>query len=65
MIHIDNNGYLTHVSICVGPVDGYATNGRVYSTDANPGKNGYVIGWNRTVTSFHNGRLDCYTAYPD
>ncbi len=61
MIHIDNNGYLTHVSICVGPVDGYATNVRVYSTDANSGKNGYVISWGMSAMN----NIDCYTAYPD
>ena len=44
MIFLNSNGYLEHVSICVGPVDGYATNVRVYTTDANPGKNGYGIG---------------------
>ena len=65
MISIDNAGYLTHVSICVGPVDGYATNVRVYTTDASEGGQGYHLGWNRTVTSFSNGSFDCYTAYPD
>ena len=61
MIRIDNNGYLTHVSIYVGPVDGYATNVRVYSTDANSGKNGYVISWGMSAMN----NIDCYTAYPD
>ncbi len=65
MISIDNAGYLTHVSICVGPVDGYATNVRVYTTDASEGGQGYHLGWNRAVTSFSNGSLDCYTAYPN
>ena len=61
MIYIDNAGYLEHVSIYVGPVDGYAKDVRVYSTDANPGKNGYVISWGKAVP----GSVDCYTAYPD
>lgn len=61
MIHIDNAGYLEHVSIYVGPVDGYDASVRVYSTEANPGKNGYVISWGRGVT----GNVDIYTAYPD
>ena len=65
MISIDNAGYLTHVSICVGPVDGYATNVRVYTTDASEGGQGYHLGWNRAVTSFSNGSLGCYTAYPN
>ncbi len=65
MIRIDDNGYLTHVSICVGPVDGYATNVRVYVTDASNGGNGYGIDWPRAVTNFSNGSIDCYTAYPD
>ena len=65
MIYIDNNGYIEHVSIYVGPIDGYATNVRVYSTDATSGKNGYGIGWNQAVTSLSNGSIDCYTAYPD
>ena len=37
MIRIDNNGYLEHVSICVGPVDGYETNVRVYVASASNG----------------------------
>ncbi len=61
MVDVDNNGYLEHVSIYVGPVDGYAKDVRVYSTDANPGKNGYVISWGKAVP----GSVDCYTAYPD
>lgn len=65
MISIDNAGYLEHVSICVGPVDGYETSVRVYSTDAVDGGQGYHLGWNRAVTSFPNGSFDCYTAYPD
>lgn len=65
MISIDNAGYLEHVSICVGPVDGYETSVRVYSTDAVDGGQGYHLGWNRAVTSFPNGSIDCYTAYPD
>lgn len=28
-------------------------------------KNGYGIGWNRTVTGGSNISFDCYTAYPD
>lgn len=61
MISIDNNGYLRHVSIYVGPVDGYAKDVCVYSTEANSGKNGYVISWGMAAT----GNIDCYTAYPD
>ena len=65
MIRIDNNGYLEHVSICVGPVDGYETNVRVYVASASNGGNGYGIDWPRAVTNFSNGSIDCYTAYPD
>ena len=65
MIYIDNAGYIEHVAICVGPVDGYATNVRVYTTDASNGGNGYGIDWPRAVTSFSNGSIDCYTAYPN
>ena len=65
MVKIDNDGYLMHVTMCVGPVGGYATSTRVYTTDAASGKNGYVIGWNRTPTSTSNGSFDCYTEYPD
>ncbi len=61
VIHIDNTGYLRHVSIYVGPVDGYDASVRVYSTEANPGKNGYVISWGQGVT----GNVDIYTAYPN
>lgn len=61
VIHIDNTGYLEHVSIYVGPVDGYDASIRVYSTEANSGKNGYVISWGRGVT----GNVDIYTAYPN
>ena len=65
MVDVDNNGYLEHVSIYVGPIDGYATNVRVYSTDAVSGKNGYHLGWNQAVTNAPNKSIDCYTAYPD
>lgn len=65
MIRIDNNGYLEHVSICVGPVDGYETNVRVYVASASNGGNGYGIDWPRAVTSVSNGSYDIYTAYPD
>ena len=65
MIYIDNAGYIEHVAICVGPVDGYATNVRVYVTDASNGGNDYGIDWPRAVTNFSNGSIDCYTAYPD
>ena len=61
VIHIDNTGYIRHVSIYVGPVDGYDASVRVYSTEANPGKNGYVISWGQGVT----GNVDIYTAYPN
>ena len=61
VIYIDNAGYLEHVSIYVGPVDGYDASVRVYSTDANSGKNGYVISWGQGVT----GNVDIYTAYPN
>ncbi len=61
MINIDDNGYLRHVSIYVGPVDGYDASVRVYSTNANSGKNGYVISWGQAVT----GNVDIYTAYPN
>lgn len=61
MIYIDNDGYIRHVSIYVGPVDGYDASVRVYSTDANSGNNGYVISWGMAATN----NIDCYTAYPD
>lgn len=61
MIRVDNNGYLEHVFIYVGPIDGYDTSVRVQSTGAASGKNGYVISWGYSVP----GTVDCYTAYPD
>ena len=65
MISVDNNGYLEHVSIYVGPVDGYDASVRVYSTDAVSGKNGYHLGWNQAVTNVPNESIDYYTAYPN
>jgi len=61
VIYIDNAGYIEHVSIYVGPVDGYDASVRAYSTDANSGKNGYVISWGMSAMN----NIDCYTAYPD
>lgn len=64
LIILDNNGYLKHVSICVGPVDGQPTTTRINTTDAISGGTGkYHTGWNRLVTTGIN--IDVYTAYPD
>lgn len=65
LIMLDADGYLEHVSICVGPVDGYPTTKRIYTTDAGgrDGPNGYVTGWNIAATSTVS--IDVYTAYPD
>ena len=63
LIDVDANGYLTHVSIFVGPVNGYPVTKRIYTTDAVSGKNGYGLGWNMTATS--TAIIDVYTAYPN
>lgn len=63
LIDVDANGYLTHVCIFIGPVNGYPVTKRIYTTDAVSGKNGYHIGWNMAATS--TTITDVYTAYPD
>lgn len=67
MIKLDDAGYLMHVGICTGLVDGQSPTVRVYSTGAGSGGThataDYKIGWNRTVTAGIN--YDIYTAYPD
>lgn len=63
LLDVDANGYLTHVCIFIGPVNGYPVTKRIYTTDAVSGKNGYGIGWNMTATS--TTITDVYTAYPN
>ena len=63
LLDVDANGYLTHVCIFIGPVNGYPVTKRIYTTDAVSGKNGYGIGWNMTAIS--TTITDVYTAYPN
>ena len=63
LIDLDANGYLTHVSIFHGRVDGQDPTVRVYTTDAVSGRNGHHIGWNITATAGTTTHV-C-TAYPD
>ena len=65
LITLDNEGYLTHVSICAGYVDGYEPTRRIKVVDAGgrDGPSGYKIGWNLAATSATP--YDVYTAYPD
>lgn len=63
LIDVDASGYLTHVEIFVGPVNGYPVTKRIYVASATSGKNGYGIGWNMAATS--TAIIDVYTAYPD
>lgn len=61
MIQLHASGYLEHVGICTGLVDGQSPTVRVYSTDA--GGNPYKTIWGRNTTAGIN--YDIYTAYPD
>lgn len=61
LITLDASGYLAHVSIYVGPVNGYPTTKRISVTSA--GGTPYVTGWNIAATSTVN--YDVYTAYLD
>lgn len=61
LIIIDDNGYLEHVSICVGHVDGNPPTTRINVVDATG--NPYRLAWNRLVTSGIN--IDVWTAYPN
>lgn len=63
LIVVDANGYLIHVEIFVGPVNGYPVTKRIYVASATGRKNGYHIGWNMAATS--TAIIDVYTAYPD
>lgn len=61
LIIVDDNGYLEHVSICAGYVEGNPPTTRIYTVDATG--NPYRLAWNRLVTSGIN--IDVWTAYPN
>lgn len=59
MIQLDNDGYLEHVQICAGYVDGFTTAQKIYAASGSS----KVIDWCNCVTIGVN--YDIYTAYPD
>lgn len=65
MIKLDDAGYLMHVFIYVGEVNGTPKTVKAYSTDAVPVSGVYKVNWGNKTTAPINGTIDVWTAYPD